>query len=191
MPVEESTVPDGYAGLQGLYSGESRMPDETTDGRQLHLLNGGEPLQVSTTYTYRAYNRPWVELEIRKRDVDNQLTPTAVVNVYEVPSDTPEKLTQEQVAQLMRTHSPLFSAVEVDASGAQGAYSYANKSTNAALGRSIISGRTYLVVETESSMTQLRDNGRVVWYVVHHVRKVPRKSRLSRWKTSRAALRRR
>ena len=27
----------------------------------------------------------------------------------------------------------------------------------------------YLVVETESSMTQLRDNGRVVWYVVHHV----------------------
>ena len=167
--VEESTVPDGYAGLQGLYSGESRMPDETTDGRQLHLLNGGEPLQVSTTYTYRAYNRPWVELEIRKRDVDNQLTPTAVVNVYEVPSDTPEKLTQEQVAQLMRAHSPLLSAVEVDASGAQGAYSYADKSTNAALGRSIISGRTYLVVETESSMTQLRDNGRVVWYVVHHV----------------------
>ena len=64
--VEESTVPDGYAGLQGLYSGESRMPDETTDGRQLHLLNGGEPLQVSTTYTYRAYNRPWVELEFAK-----------------------------------------------------------------------------------------------------------------------------
>lgn len=73
----------------------------------------------------------------------------------------------------------------------RGPYSYADKSTNAALGRSIISGRTYLVVETESSMTQLRDNGRVVWYVVHHVRKVLRKSRLSRWKTSQAALRRR
>ena len=167
--VVESDVPAGYAGLQGLYSGESKMPVQTVGGLEYHLINGGNPLKVSTTYTCKAYNRPWVELEIHKQDISGLTIPTALVNVYEVPDDTPAKLTQQQVAQLMQAHTPLLSGVKVQTPGAQGGYSYANKSTNTALGQSIVSGRTYLVVETESSMTQLRDNNRVVWYVVHSV----------------------
>lgn len=164
--VVESAVPGGYAGLQGLYSGESKMPTEIGDNREYHLLNGGNPLQVSVNYIYHAYNRPWVELEIRKQDADGKLTPTAVVNVYEVPDDTPTVLTQEQVAQLMESHALLN---DVSVHTVRDQYSYADAGTYTALGRSFVSGRTYLIVETDSSMTQLRDNNRVVWYVVHSV----------------------
>ena len=166
--VAESAMPAGYAGLQGLYSGEARMPRETDGVREYHLLNDGNPLKVSAVYAYQAYNSPWVELEIRKQDADSKLTPTAVVNVYEVPAGTPAVLTQAEVAQLMAAHEPLLNGVNVH-TPVPGEYSYADGSTYTALGESLVSGRTYLVVETDSSMTQLRDNNRVVWYAVHSV----------------------
>ena len=168
------TRPDGYAGLQGLYDGGAAMTTESDGTTTYYLINNGTPLVVSQDYTYNAYNVPYVELEIRKQDAADpnaDTAPSATVSVYEVPDNTPTTLTQQQVQDLMANNTPLLSDIDVVRQGADGSahYTVANKDTHSDLGSKIVGGKTYLVVETKSSMPQLRDNKQVVWYVVHKV----------------------
>ena len=168
------TRPAGYAGLQGLYDGDAAMTTESDGTTTYYLINNGKPLEVSKDYTYNAYNVPYVELEIRKQDAANpnaDTAPSATVSVYEVPDNTSTTLTQQQVQELMANNTPLLSDIKVAKQGTDSTshYTYANKGTHADLGSKIVGGKTYLVVETESSMPQLRDNKQVVWYVVHKV----------------------
>lgn len=169
--VVESDMPSGYAGLQGLWDADNeKMPTETIHEKTGYLLNGGQPMEVGKTYVYHAYNVPYLQLEVRKQDAANPTAaqaPTAKVNIYEVPADTPQTLTQDQVAKLMGENVPLLREIGVETQ--ESGYSYANASTNPALGQKIVSGKTYLIVETESSITQIRDNSNVVWYVVYAV----------------------
>lgn len=168
------TRPADYAGLQGLYDGDAAMTTESDGTTTYYLINNGKPLEVSKDYTYNAYNVPYVELEIRKQDAANpnaDTAPSATVSVYEVPDNTSTTLTQQQVQELMDGNTPLLSDIKVVKPGTDSTshYTYANKDTHADLGSKIVGGKTYLVVETESSMPQLRDNKQVVWYVVHKV----------------------
>lgn len=172
----ESQVPDGFQGLQGIYDAGSgqAMTSETLNGRTYYILNGGQAVTTGLELQYNAYNIPWLELEIRKLDAaDSSKTPapTAKVNVYEVPDTTGDVLTMDQVKALMDGNAPILTNVDVSRAGAAGGenYSYANSSTMGALGNTIVGGKTYLVVETESSYSQVRDNNNVVWYSVLRV----------------------
>ncbi len=165
------TVPAGYAGLQGLYVGDTAMPTDNKDGRTYYLLNNGENLAVNTIYEYSAYNIPYVEMEIHKQDAANPNTnpaPTATVDVYEVDGSTPTTLTQQEVASLIADKTPVLSGISVNTQGASGAahYSYANAGTHSSLGSTLVGGKTYLVIETNASLPQIRDNKQVVWYAV-------------------------
>lgn len=173
--IREGAVPNGYQGLQGVWNDSSGQPLDKesvptqTGGTATYFVLGS--LQSGQTYSYSAYNTPWLELEIRKEDALNpegQTAPTAVVSVYEVPADTSDTLTQSQVAELMTTGTLVLENVSVNTPGSEGTehYTYANKDTLPTLGTSIVPGKTYLVVETSSSYTQLRDNKNVQWYKV-------------------------
>lgn len=172
----ESHVPDGFQGLQGIYDAGSGQPmtSETLNGRTYYILNGGQAVTTGLELRYNAYNIPWLELEIRKMDAADSSkspAPTATVNVYEVPDTTGNVLTMDQVKELMSDNAPIRTAVDVSKAGAEDGenYSYANSSTMRALGNTIVGGKTYLVVETESSYSQVRDNNNVVWYSVLRV----------------------
>ncbi len=173
--VHESTLPEGYQGLQGVYdaSGKAMATDTTaTSGGStvtIYVLNDGNPVITGQQLSYSAYNIPLLELEIRKADaLDDTKTPTAKVNIYQVPNDTSKELSMAQVQQLMTDYAPLIAGVEVATKGSESgkSFCYANKSVDARLGSTIYGGNTYLIVETESSYTQLRDNDKVVWYSV-------------------------
>lgn len=173
--VTES-VPAGYARLQGLYAGDSAMTTETEGGQIYHLLNNGEALRVGQTYTYDAFNVPVVELEVRKmnaQDATDSNPPTATVSIYEVPAGTETDLTQAEVEALMVPENRKAEDVPVTQkakdTGTNAWYCYADKSTATVLGTAFAAGSTYLVVETQSSMTQLRDNDFVTWYAVHTI----------------------
>lgn len=173
--VTES-VPAGYARLQGLYAGDSAMTTETEGGQIYHLLNNGEALRVGQTYTYDAFNVPVVELEVRKmnaQDATDSNPPTATVSIYEVPAETKTDLTQAEVEALMVPENRKAEDVPVNRqakdAGTNAWYSYADKNTAPVLGTAFAAGSTYLVVETQSSMTQLRDNDFVTWYAVHTI----------------------
>ena len=174
--VREINPPTGYAGLQGLWdsNGNQSQPFTATNGSDsvtLYPIGSGN-LGVDE-YTYDAYNTPYVDLEIRKQLVDpssSTTIPTAKVDVYEVLSSTSTTLTQEQVQDLMDPAKLVLSGIEVDnTTGAGATYSYANADTDTQLGTAIKAGSSYLFVETESSVPQLRDNKDVVWYKVLHV----------------------
>ena len=172
----ESQVPTGFQGLQGIYdAGSGRlMTSETLNGRTYYILNGGQAVTTGLELRYNAYNIPWLELEIRKMDAADSSkapAPTATVNVYEVPDTTGDVLTMEQVKALMDGKAPILTNVDVSRAGAEGGknYNYANAGTMGALGNTIVGGKTYLVVETESSYSQVRDNNKVVWYSVLRV----------------------
>lgn len=165
------TVPAGYAGLQGLYDGDTAMPTDNREGTTYYLLNNGENLSVNNTYEYNAYNIPYVEMEIHKQDAANPNTnpaPTATVDVYEVDGSTPTTLTQQEVASLIAGKEPVLTGISVNTQGASGAvcYSYANAGTHSSLGSTLVGGKTYLVIETNASLPQIRDNKQVVWYAV-------------------------
>lgn len=165
------TVPTGYAGLQGLYDGDNDMDTVTSDGTTYYLLNDGNSLEVNQIYNYNAYNIRYVEMEIRKQDADNpnaDPAPTAEVSVYEVDNSTSTTLTQAQVADIMASKTAALTDIEVNHSGTSGTahYSYANADTHPTLGSTFVGGKTYLIVETEASLPQIRDNKQVVWYAV-------------------------
>lgn len=166
--LRETTVPAGYGGLESIQQdGEVLNPDD----EGYYPLNNGQPLQVEVTYNCRAYNTSYVALELRKQNVTNTTAdaPTATFQVYEVPGDTNQTLTAQEVADLMQ-NSPCVAA-NVALTG-----SYQDSTTNSRYSCAILGtdkqiqvGKTYLVVETEASITQIRDHNDVVWYKVYTV----------------------
>ncbi len=173
----EETLPSGYAGFEGIWSRDANGKPTGSQAatvtatinateHTLHRINGTAAVVVGNTYQYNAYNIPYVDLEIRKQLVEPNLSttiPTATVNVYQVANGTEDTLTQAEVAQLMQD-SKLIRTVTTAA--AQSGEKY---STSGVLRDVITPGATYLIVETNSSVPQLRDNKDVVWYKVLHV----------------------
>ena len=169
--VEETTPPTGYQGLEGIYNEKDQKAEtrEVTIGqetRTVHLINGGEPIQAGVYYNYNAYDIPLLDLEIQK---ENALDPskrlTAVADVYEVPEGT--VLDSDKAVETFLAGSPreLINDVDIDQPGESGGrvYSYSNDER---LDNAIVAGKTYLVVETSASTSQIRENAKVEWYDV-------------------------
>lgn len=174
--LAETQVPDGFQRLQGIYdaSNGQAMTVETQGNRIYYLVNNGQAVATGVKLKYEAYNIPYLELELRKMDTEDSgkaPAPSAKMNVYEVPDSTADKLSMDQVKELMDNNAPILTDVVVSTAGAENGenYSYANSNTMGALGNTIVGGKTYLVVETQSSYSQVRDNGKVVWYSVLRV----------------------
>lgn len=166
--LRETKVPAGYGGLESILQDNKAL---TPDDEGYYPLNGGQPLQAEVTYNCSAYNTPYVALELRKQNITNPTAnaPTATFQVYEVPGTTSETLTAEKVAELME-NSPCVAA-NVALTG-----SHQDGTTNSRYSRAILGtdkqiqvGKTYLVVETEAGITQIRDHNDVVWYKVYTV----------------------
>ena len=169
--VEETTVPSGYQGLEGIYDKEDKKAETKTETvgqetRTIHLINGGEPIQAGVTYTYQAYDIPFLNLEIQK---ENALDPssllTAVADVYEVPAGT--TLDSDQAVKTFLAGDPakLIDNVNVTQPGESGGRKYSFSNDQRLDGR-IVAGKIYLVVETSASTSQIRENGKVEWYDV-------------------------
>ena len=172
--VEETTIPNGYQGLEGIYDekDEKAKTEDTMIGqedRTIHLINGGEPIQAGVTYTYEAYDIPFLDLEIQK---ENALDPskrlTAVADVYEVPEGTVLDSDKAVETFLAGSHGKLLNDVDIDQPGESGGrvYSY---SDDERLDNAIVAGKTYLVVETSAGTSQIRENSKVEWYDVIEV----------------------
>lgn len=169
--IRETSILEGYTGLQGLWLNGDKQPAITVGSDTYYLINNGENLVVGNDYYYNAYNVPKVELEIRKYNVEDQNStnpPTATVSIYQVPDSTSTELSETEVIALMNANTAILSDVAVSTNSNTG-YSYANKDTLSALGNSFAAGNTYLIVETEASISQIRNDDQVVWYVVHTI----------------------
>lgn len=169
--VGEPTVPTGWKGMEGLYQNDTKAGTVEINGQTCWLLNGGEPLDAGVTYTYQAYNIPYVELEIRKQDAQNPTSssqPTAVAEVYEITEEQAKKLTKDRVEDMLADGDPepVLDDIWVNTPGEDGEqhFNYANNGTWSEMGEHFIAGKTYLVVERSSSVSQIRDNSSVVWY---------------------------
>lgn len=173
--IEETQVPGGYQGMEGIYD-SSDAPVGTTEAqtgaetetRTLFLINGGEPIQAGVTYEYSAYDIPYLSLEIQKHnalDPSNRLTATAAV--YEVPEGTVID-SGEEAEKFIAGNTPLIDEINVSrVKGPEGSqYSCADSATDGRLARCITAGKTYLVVETSASTSQIREDSRVQWYDV-------------------------
>lgn len=169
--VEETTVPGGYQGLEGIYDKEDKKAETKTEAvgqetRTIHLINGGEPIQAGVTYTYQAYDIPFLNLEIQKENVlDPSSRLTAVADVYEVPAGT--TLDSDQAVKTFLAGNPakLIDNVNVNQPGESGDRKYSFSNDQRLDGR-IVAGKTYLVVETSASTSQIRENAKVEWYDV-------------------------
>lgn len=169
--VEETTVPGGYQGLEGIYDKEDKKAETKTEAvgqetRTIHLINGGEPIQAGVTYTYQAYDIPFLNLEIQKENVlDPSSRLTAVADVYEVPAGT--TLDSDQAVETFLAGNPakLIDNVNVNQPGESGDRKYSFSNDQRLDGR-IVAGKTYLVVETSASTSQIRENAKVEWYDV-------------------------
>ncbi len=187
--VAETKVPDGYTGLQGVYSGDSILATEELNGGTLYILENTWTL--GQTYEYEAYNIPGnLELEIRKKDIsDSEVIPQASVSVYEVSNDlTEESLTDQQVLELASksVSTPLVENVWTSKASADGTYSYADKSVSEKLGQ-IVAGKTYLIVEKEvkalgeGEYNLQMDNPDIVWY---RLLKIPAGTTQKKWEVT-------
>lgn len=179
--VAEPVAPEGYKGLQGIWAEGAAEDAEAAqtvtaeiNGQTviLHMINNGQPLTAGSEYKYNAYNIPYVEMEIRKQDAldpYSEAQPTATVSVYEIGEDA--VVTDEFVEDLLETGTPVLNDIWVEQSGSseneEGKteyYNYANSSTWTDMGTKFLAGKTYLVVEIDSSVSQIRDNRNVEWY---------------------------
>lgn len=175
--LKETTVPQDYLGLEGIYTD----PDDqkvTTDANdsQLYVLNNGNPIEAGQTYTYKAYDIPKLPLEIQKHNVldkDEALTATAAL--YEVPDGVlTEDSTDEDVSNFLnggdsgQKPAAIISNISVSKERKENGetYTYADSGS---LGTALTAGKTYLVLETGASVSQIRDNEQVEWYDVFTV----------------------
>ena len=171
--VAENPIPAGYQGLEGLWDGTGWVPTARDETRTYYLINGGEPLVLSQgIYAYDAHNVPYIRLELRKQDALHpaaETQPEATVDLYEVPADTPTTLTEEQVSALLArtdvTRVAQGVAVNLDGSDttANSRFKYGW------LDNTVVGGKTYLALETDATMTQIRDHADEVWYAVFTV----------------------
>lgn len=167
--LEESYVPTGWQGLEGIYQNDQKAGTiDVTVGdeeKTLHLINGGNAIVAGDTYAYRAYNIPLLDLQIRKEnalDPSKRLSATAAV--YEVPEGTSLD-TDEDVKAFIedKANKPLESEISVNTPGGsnENLFSY---SVDERLKDLVVAGKTYLVVETSASTSQIRENANVQWY---------------------------
>ena len=162
--VSESSAPDGYAGLEGIWTANNvSCDDKVQNGTDtLYVLPHGGTAGV--TYSFDAYNIPTVTLTVHKEDVTKlpNAAPEATVALYEV------SLTGDQIAAI---NGGNFSAVsDLMKNGTkvgEGTGTDVNFTT-------VQRGRTYLAVETEVSgvrenntelpyNTLIKDDTRVLW----------------------------
>lgn len=177
--LRETTVPNGYQGLDSIWRNAKGQPSEKIeptqeDGTVYYVINKGQPLEAGQTYSYNAYNTPYLPLEIQKHnstDPSKQLT--AMTAVYEIPegSTLDDNSTNEEVQKFIQDNPPLtgLNNISVNTKGQENekAYSYADgRTTNGTLNNAIVSGKTYLVVETSASDSLIRDNSEVQWFDV-------------------------
>lgn len=172
--VVENPIPDGYQSLEGLWDGSGWMPTESDSNRTYYLINDGEPLELEHgLYEYKAYNIPFVQLEVRKQDALNPAAdaqPTAIVDLYEVPANTSATMTEEQISALLDDTENVHQVARDLNVNLDGEDTLANiQFKYALLDNVVVGGKTYLALETDSSMTQIRDHNQEVWYVVFTV----------------------
>lgn len=190
----EETVPNGYQGLEGIYKEDSDVAEGTftanvqtaagtPEQKVLHKINGGAAVTEGTAYTYNAYNIPYIPLTIRKYNSDESSDTrlTATANVYEVPADVVTgwgditAVTDDKIMDFLASPGlkPLIENIDVSKSGGTNGrpYSYADSTTENALGETLVAGKTYLVVENTAGIvndtdggTQIRGNEQVQWY---------------------------
>ena len=201
--LEENLPADSpYQGLEGIYDSNDTKQNiidaiiekdngdkEDTEKKKLHVINGGQEVKQGTTYTYKAYNIPYLSLVIRKENSDTSGSAkrmTATAAVYEVPAETmgswgndPEKVTSAQVTEFIAENSDklLIDNIDVSKVGSTGnaPYSYADKTTNGELDNILVAGKTYLIVEQTAGIvegqktvpgSQIRGSEQVQWYHV-------------------------
>ena len=172
--VAENPIPDGYQSLEGLWGDSKWMPTESDGSRTYYLINDGNPLELAhSLYEYDAYNIPFIQLEVRKQDALNPAAdaqPTAIVDLYEVPADTSTTMTEEEVSALLADTEKAHRVAKDLNLNQDGEDTLANiKFKYTLLDNVVVGGKTYLAVETDSSMKQIRDHNQEVWYVVFTV----------------------
>ncbi len=153
--IAETSRMTDYKGLEGIYpvtagGDKAALTTEEVGGNTIYLLNDQDVLEAGKTYTYHAYNEPYVSLRIQKQDVSGaSVVPISTVSVYEVPEETPEKLDEEALEKVIAkaVEDDKVLATDVKTAGDAGNTSYADKTTEPMLGKAE-SGKTYLVVET-------------------------------------------
>lgn len=172
--VVENPIPDGYQSLEGLWDGSKWMPTESDGSRTYYLINDGNPLELAhSLYQYNAYNIPFARLEVRKQDALHPAAdaqPTATVDLYEVPADTSATMTGEEVSALVADTEKAHRVARDLNLNLDGGDTVANiRFKYALLDNVVVGGKTYLALETDSAMTQIRDHNQEVWYVVFTV----------------------
>ena len=163
--VSESSAPDGYAGLEGIWTANNvSCDDKVQNGTDtLYVLPHGGTAGV--TYSFDAYNIPTVTLTVHKEDVTKlpNAAPEATVALYEVSSLTGEQIEAinggnfSAVSDLMKNGTKVGEGTGTDV----------NFTT-------VQRGKTYLAVETGVSgvrenntelpyNTLIKDDTRVLW----------------------------
>ena len=190
--IEETSAPQGYKGLDGIYQHNTETNTDEAVGtikvtingeeKTLYQINNGEAVTAGVSYAYNAYNTPYQSLRIEK---ENALDPTkrltAKADVYELPDnvrlnsdgDVLKYLqgTLTGTAEEPKVPTPVIPDVNVATSGSDGnnLYSYADGINDLRLDGTLVAGRSYLVVETTASVSQIRDNDDVEWYGIVNV----------------------
>ena len=163
--VSESSAPDGYAGLEGIWTANNvSCDDKVQNGTDtLYVLPHGGTAGV--TYSFDAYNIPTVTLTVHKEDATKlpNAAPEATVALYEVSSLTGEQIEAinggnfSAVSDLMKNGTKVGEGTGTDV----------NFTT-------VQRGKTYLAVETGVSgvrenntelpyNTLIKDDTRVLW----------------------------
>ena len=158
------TLPQEYYALEGIWQTEPDAMQLQKDGNY-YILNGGAKLAIGTTYELDAYNVPYVPVELRKQDAlhpEAEKQPTAIMKVYGLPDGT-TSLTEKEIEGYMQG-TPLTEQ-NVTTQAGEGT----NRYTAATVKDIFAVGKTYLVVESESSYSQIRDHNSVVWYAIYKV----------------------
>lgn len=190
--IEETSAPQGYKGLDGIYQHNTETNTDkevgtikvTINGEEktLYQINNGEAVTAGVSYAYNAYNIPYQSLRIEK---ENALDPTtrltAKADVYELPDNVSLNSDEDVLKYLQGTltgtveepkvPTPVIRDVNVDTNGSDGQnlYSYADGNSDSRLDGALVAGKSYLVVETTASVSQIRDNDNVEWYGIVNV----------------------
>lgn len=181
--VEEGGVP-GYKGLESVYkiTGGQRvlLDTEETETRTYYLLGDSSEYHNGQTYAFKAYNIPYLKLNVEKHDLTGEVTrPVADFTVYEVPESAipknadgtlKEELTEAEITAIIAAcdSSTALSGSTAMVSG-EDYSSYVNEEY-------LEPGMTYLAVEnkaredkTSSDYSIVLDDADVVSYKIFSI----------------------
>lgn len=181
--VEEGGVP-GYKGLESVYkiTGGQRvlLDTEETETRTYYLLGDSSDYHNGQTYAFKAYNIPYLKLNVEKHDLTGEVTrPVADFTVYEVPESAipknadgtlKEELTEAEITAIIAacdSSTALSDSTEMVAG--ENYSSYVNEEY-------LEPGMTYLAVEnkaredkTSSDYSIVLDDADVVSYKIFSI----------------------